>query len=190
MAFLKQNIIVSYVWSSFCESCGQTRTREGNQLCLPPHAHSEVELSWVEEEGIGVPFILIKCLSFSFPLLLFFLLLFFLSLPFFYCPPSVHVWCNSFLLLSNKPPHPWWLTATPKYSFQGCEDRKLKQSIAVFSTQCLQSPKSKCHPSNILLWNLRSSSKVLLHMCFLEEFNLLQIFLNIILSSYSKMICK
>ena len=55
--------------------------------CLPPHAHSEGELSWVEEEGTGVPFILIKSLSFAFSLLLSFLLLFFLSLPFFYCPP-------------------------------------------------------------------------------------------------------
>ena len=158
--------------------------------CLPPHAHSEGELSWVEEEGTGVPFILIKSLSFSFPLLLSFLLLFFLSLPFYYCPPLYMYGVIVFFLLSNKPPHTWWSTATPKYTFQGCADWKLRQSIAEFSTRCLQSPKSKCHPSNILLWNLRSSSKVLLHMCFLEEFNLLLIFLNIILSSYSKMICK
>ena len=177
MAFLKQKIIVSDVWSSFCESGGQTRTGEGNQLCLPPHAHSEGELSWVEEEGIGVPFVLIKSLSFSFSLLLFFLLPFFLSLPFFYCPRLymcgvivLYCWVTNLHTLDD-------LQQLPSTLFRaGCADRKLRHSIAEFSTRCLQSPKSKCHPSNILLWNLRSSSKVLLHMCFLEEFNLLHFF--------------
>ena len=189
MAFLKQKIIVSNMWSSFCERGGQTRTREGNQLCLSPHAHSERDLSWVEDEGIGVPFVLIKSLSFSFSLLLFFLLPFFLSLPFFYCPRLYmcgvivfYCWVTNLHTLDD-------LQQLPSTLFRAVQIGSwaipLLNSLLGVSKVQNQSviPATFCFGT----WGPppRSSST-----CVFWKNSTCFIFLNIILSSYSKMICK
>ena len=105
--------------------------------CLPLHFHSEGELSWVEEEGTGVPFILIKSLSFSFPLLLSFLLLFFLSLPFYYCPPLYmygvivfYCWVTNLLTLDDRQQLPSTLFRAVQI---GSWDSPLLNSVLVVS---------------------------------------------------------